>query len=136
MGISCTKGDLGESKVMANLLQHNFKVAIPYGSDWRFDLIAFRRNKFIRILVKYARTIDGCIPVRCSKRGTSSYRYFPKMFDYLAVYNPDTDNVYYLPSRMLKGGRERIHLRLDPSRNNQEKNILWAWEFSHIKIRN
>jgi hypothetical protein len=38
------KGDLAELKVAADLLERGYKIAIPYGEDWDFDLIIERRG--------------------------------------------------------------------------------------------
>jgi PD-(D/E)XK nuclease superfamily protein len=38
------KGDLAELKVAADLRARGYKIAIPYGEDWDFDLIVCRRE--------------------------------------------------------------------------------------------
>jgi hypothetical protein len=55
------KGDLAELKVAADLRARGYRIAIPYGEDWDFDLILCRLdNKLERVQVKYARS-DGCV---------------------------------------------------------------------------
>ncbi len=43
------KGDLGEIMIMADILRRGYKVAIPFGEDWRFDLIVLRSKSFERV---------------------------------------------------------------------------------------
>ena len=48
-------------------------------------------------------------------------------FDYLAVYDPQSDAIYVIPSTMMEAdGR----LRIEPSRNGQEKLVKWASNFT------
>ena len=44
-----TKGDLAEAMVFADLLKRGYKVALPYGEDWDYDLIVVRRGRFERV---------------------------------------------------------------------------------------
>ena len=48
------KGDLAELKVAAHLLQLGYRIAIPYGEDWDYDLILIRGDAFERVQVKHA----------------------------------------------------------------------------------
>ena len=36
------KGDLAELKVAAGLVARGYKIALPYGEDWDYDLIVCR----------------------------------------------------------------------------------------------
>ena len=38
------KGDLAELKVAADLRARGYRIAIPYGEDWDFDLILCRSD--------------------------------------------------------------------------------------------
>jgi PD-(D/E)XK endonuclease len=54
------KGDLAELKVATDLLERGYKIAIPYGEDWDFDLIFSRSNAILeRVQVKYTRSNVG-----------------------------------------------------------------------------
>ena len=52
------KGDLAELMVAADLLRRGYKIAIPYGEDWDYDLILSRDGQLERVQVKYAAS-DG-----------------------------------------------------------------------------
>lgn len=47
MGTTKTKGDLAELMVAADLRQKGYKVALPFGEDWDYDLI-FDRDGTLR----------------------------------------------------------------------------------------
>ena len=43
------KGDLAELKVATDLLERGYGVAIPFGEDSDFDLIAYRDDELHRV---------------------------------------------------------------------------------------
>lgn len=47
------KGDLAELRVAADLIDRGYGIAIPFGEDSDFDLIAYRGNELHRVQVKY-----------------------------------------------------------------------------------
>lgn len=124
------KGDLGEAMVLADALRRGYKVALPYGEDWRYDLIVLRNGTLERVQCKYT-TSDGSV-VRVSCKSCNSYaveRYTPEQVDWIAVYDTTTDTCYYVPSAMLVDGRGQASLRLTGTKNRQEKRVLWAKDF-------
>lgn len=125
-----TKGDLGQVKVMGDLLSKGYKVAIPLGEDWRYDLIVDRNNKLLRIQCKYVESTNGVIKVRCETHdGHSYYKYKQEDLDYLAVYDKISDRCYYISCTYLGSGRGSISLRIKATKNGQKKKIIKAEEF-------
>jgi hypothetical protein len=56
------KGDHAELEVARDLVRRGYRIAIPYGEDWDFDLI-FQRpgsDALERVQVKHVRS-DGCV---------------------------------------------------------------------------
>ncbi len=47
------KGDLAEMLVAADLVRRGYKVALPFGEDWDYDLIVERDGRLERVQVKY-----------------------------------------------------------------------------------
>jgi Holliday junction resolvase-like predicted endonuclease len=47
------KGDLAEMLVAADLVRRGYKVALPFGEDWDYDLIVDRDGRLERVQVKY-----------------------------------------------------------------------------------
>ena len=68
------KGDLAELKVATDLLERGYKIAIPYGEDWDFDLIFSRGDDagLERIQVKYTTSNGEFIPVRCKSHSLTN----------------------------------------------------------------
>jgi PD-(D/E)XK nuclease superfamily protein len=133
------KGDLAELKVATDLRARGYRVAIPYGEDWNFDLILCRRDeKLERVQVKYARS-DGCViqVQACSHSLTNgkvraTKYYTASMIDWLAVWEPVLDRCFYVPASELGTGMNYLTLRLRPSRNNQIRGIRLAERYTTI----
>lgn len=132
--ITKSKGDLGQAMVMADALKRGYKIALPLGEDWRFDLIVLREEMLLRIQCKYVEASKGVIKVRCeSHDGRSYYRYKQEDIDYIAVYDKITDRCYYVPSSYLgKDGRGILHLRISDTKNGQKKKIFYAKDFTEF----
>ncbi len=132
--ITKTKGDLGQAMVMADTLKRGYKVALPLGEDWRYDLIVLKGARLLRIQCKYTESTRGVIKVRCETHdGRSYYRYKPGDLDYIAVYDKITDKCYYISCSYLgEGGRGSLSLRVNEARNGQKKKIYRATDFTEF----
>lgn len=133
------KGDLAELKVAADLRARGYRIAIPFGEDWDYDLILCRDDGALeRVQVKYVRS-DGCVieirsrshsltngKVRCTKRYTAA------MIDWLAVWDAVLDRCFYVPAAELGAGMHLLTLRLSPSRNGQVRGIRPAERYTTI----
>lgn len=133
------KGDLAELKVAADLRARGYKIAIPFGEDWDYDLILCRDDGALeRVQVKYARSDGRVMEVRsCSHSLTNgkvrcTKRYTAAMIDWLAVWEATLDRCYYIPAAELGGGMHILTLRLSPARNNQARRIRPAWRYTSI----
>jgi hypothetical protein len=133
------KGDLAELKVATDLRARGYKIALPYGEDWDFDLILCRKGgELERVQVKYARS-DGCV-IRVRPRSDSltngrvraTKRYTAEMIDWLAVWDATADRCYYIPAAELGGGMNMVHLRLTPTANHQVRRIRMAAVYADI----
>jgi hypothetical protein len=133
------KGDLAELKVAADLRARGYRVAIPYGEDWDFDLILCRDDSsFERVQVKYASS-DGCVieVQACSHSLTNgkvkaTKYYTAATIDWLAVWEPILDRCFYVPAGELGTGMNYLTLRLSPSRNGQVRGIRPAERYTTI----
>jgi PD-(D/E)XK endonuclease len=129
------KGDLAELKVAADLLGRGYKIALPYGEDWDFDLILCRGQDFERVQVKYTRSDGEILLVRCRSHSLTNGKvkvtkyYTAATVDWMAVYDATTDCCYYIPASELGDGRSMMTLRLIPARNNQQLGIRMARDF-------
>jgi hypothetical protein len=133
------KGDLAELKVATDLRQRGYKIAIPYGEDWDFDLILCRATgEMERVQVKHTRS-DGCVisvlarshsltngKVRATKHYTAA------TIDWLAVWDATLDRCYYVPAAELGEGMTELTLRVVPARNGQMRRIRQAERYTVI----
>jgi hypothetical protein len=131
MAIKKAQGDLGEAMIMAEVMKRGYKVALPVGEDWRYDMIVLRKGKLERIQCKFTKSKGDIVTVRCrSLNNWNEIRYCDKDIDWLAVYDQTTDQCYFINASMLgKLGRATISLRLTPTKNKQKKLILWAKDY-------
>lgn len=131
MAIKKAQGDLGEAMILAEATKRGYKVALPIGEDWRYDLIVLRKGRLERVQCKYTKSKGNIITVRCrSLNNWNEIRYSNKDIDWLAVYDQTTDQCYFIPASMLgDNGRTTINLRLTATKNNQKKLILWAKDY-------
>jgi hypothetical protein len=131
------KGDLAELKVATDLLERGYKIAIPYGEDWDFDLIFSRDDSLERVQVKHASSNGAFISVKCFSHSLTKGHvratklYTAAMIDWLAVYDATTEQCYYIPAEELADGRRQLILRLTAPRNNQRARIRFASDYLH-----
>lgn len=123
------KGDVGVAMVIADVMKRGYKVALPMGEDWPYDLIVLRK-KLERVQVKYTESKGVYVDVKCrSTNGWRTYKYTANHIDWIAVYDKTTDRCYYIPARLLGTGRASFWLRLTPTRNGRRKDVLFAKDF-------
>ena len=131
------KGDRAEIEVARDLIKRGFRVAIPYGEDWDFDLIFQRptEDRLERVQVKYASARGNVVPVRTRSASLTNgkvkryKRYTARTIDWIAAYCPGTDTCYYIHASELGEGRDEISLRLTPTLNCQRKGVRYAEDY-------
>ena len=131
------KGDRAEIEVARDLIRRGFRIAIPYGENWDFDLI-FQRpgsSKLERVQVKYTESGGDVVTVRCRSHSLTNGRvrrtkhYTAELIDWIAVFEVGTDRCYYVPAWELGSGRWVIHLRLTETGNGQRLGIRFAKDY-------
>jgi hypothetical protein len=124
--------------IAADLVRRGYKIAIPYGEDWDFDLIVCRDERLERVQCKYTCSDGVVIRVRPRSHSLTNgkirsiKRYTAAMIDWLAVYDVTTDRCYYVPAAELGDGMNMMHLRLTPARNNQRRRVRYAAAYLEI----
>lgn len=133
------KGDLAELKVATDLVSRGYKIALPYGEDWDYDLIVCRDGETLeRVQVKYARSDGSKVCVRTRSHSLTNgkvrrtKRYTSEMIDWLAVYDAVTDTTYYIPAVELGTGMNEMTLRLTACLNGQLRGIHAAENYRVI----
>jgi PD-(D/E)XK endonuclease len=129
------KGDLAELKVASDLVARGHRIAIPYGEDCDYDLIADTGNRLHRIQVKYTASDEAKVTVRCRSLSLTNGKakkykhYTAEMVDWIAVYHRASDSCYYIDASELGDGRVELTLRLTPPRNGQRVGIRFAEDY-------
>jgi hypothetical protein len=120
-------GDIAEAAIMADVLRRGYRVALPYGEDWPFDLLVLRGEQFERVQCKYGRSDGRVLLAKCdSTNNWQTIKYTKALIDVLAVYDATTSRCYYIPAEELGDGRRMMNLRIGPTLNNQAVGVRWA----------
>ena len=132
------KGNVGEAKVVADLLEQGIEVALPFGDNLPFDLIAVGPDfQLWKVQVKFARAYRGVIRVKNWRQSENTQRRYERIYtsvqvDIFAVYCPDTDLVYYVSQEEM-GKKAAFHLRIIPARNQQRSGVHWHEDYRSFR---
>lgn len=128
-----TKGNIAEMSVATYLIESGWHILFPVGENHRYDLVAEKDGKFIRIQVKYVTPKNGALDINCrSSNNWSVLHYTCKDIDVIAAYNSQDKRIYFVPVAMINYSSFKI--RLDDARNNQKEKIHLAGDFASLKI--
>lgn len=121
---------------MASLKTKGDEIAIPFGEDSSYDLVADFEGRLHRVQVKFTRSDGQVVRVGCRSHSLTNGKvrrtkhYTAAMVDWIAAYDLTTDCCYYVPSWILgTGGRSALHLRLVPTINGQSQGIRRAEDY-------
>lgn len=123
------KGDIGEAAFIFESTRKGYFVA-KMPQNCPYDCVLDRGNGPERIQVKY-RTVSekGIISIHKVNKSKSSQRaYTTDAVDYFAVYVPNFEKIYLIPAyEVLKNNVSTF--RLNPTRNNQNKNVKYIIDY-------
>ena len=136
------KGAAAEAALTAAAIQLGFTVLRPLCEGRRYDLMFDLDPELVRVQCKWARHVDGVLSInlntsRLTPAGYVRTTYTPEEVDAIGVYSAEFGRCFLIPIAEVAEGRS-IHLRLNPTRNNQALNIRWArdYEFERSIGRN
>lgn len=126
------KGNKGLANVIADLVNKDYFVFLPIADTTEIDLIVSdQKLETKRVQVKYRKIINGKIDIYTSS--VVNGKRVPcdlKNTDIWAIYCPDNNNVYYIPSLFLKD-KSSLTLRVEESKRKSNK-INFAKDFLEI----
>lgn len=131
-----SKGNIGEAKCLAKLVELGIPVSLPFGDNERYDMVIEHNGKLEKIQVKYSSSIteNGSYQFRaCNStyhtNDKSNHDYVGQI-DAFLYYNAIKDEVYYVPIEILKC-HTNFYLRdkNNPPKNNQKKNVYYTEDF-------
>ena len=122
------KGHIGESAIVTRFLQCGYVVLTPFGGSEGYDLVIEDVDgQFWRIQCKSGWIENGAIYFDTANHNVTGtkrdWRHYRGQYEYCA----DLGRVYLVPVDQV--GRTRAHLRIEPTKNNQEKNVRWAKDY-------
>lgn len=131
------KGDLGVIKAKLDLLNKGYTILKPEAEHALFDIVAYKKEKFIRVQVKYRASRNNTLRLKfatswTNKKGTHSQPYDKDEVDVICTYCPDTDRCYYVD---LKEFGKGVYLRLSPPKSAQKARINMADNYVSIPRR-
>ena len=138
---SKNKGNIGEAIALAEFTKRQIQVAIPFGDNARYDLIAEFNGKLNKIQVKYCGQITEnnsfiCPCVSSTNHTTNKYlSTYENDVDYMAFYLAAIDKLLLVPIEQLEG-KKTITFRLEPPKNSQHIGINLVEDYLLDKIIN
>lgn len=127
------KGAVAEAAITAMAIQLGLVVLRPLCEGRRYDLAIDLEPELLRVQCKLARRLSGVLLVglatnRYTPGGYVSTSYTANEVDVIAAYSPELHRGFLIPISEA-AGRRAIHLRLDPTENNQAQRINWARDY-------
>lgn len=117
-------GDKSEARILAELLDNNFKVLIPFGDKERYDLVVHENDQFLRIQCKTGRLIGlNSFEFRCysTNWNTGETKSYKNDVDLIAVYLRETKKVYIFNVKDLPNKSCNVRLSKDDNKNNVKR---------------
>lgn len=127
------KGNLGYSSTLKELHKLGVNVFTEIGDYSKIDLIVEYEGKLIKLQIKYVDDKQGKAALHCTKSGPNKYKYkyTESDVDIFSVYLPTVDKVLFIPAKeALK--TNTFTLRVEKSKNNQNKNVHYIDEYSDL----
>lgn len=132
------KGNIGEAMILAEFTKRNIQVAIPFGDNARYDLIADFNGKLNKIQVKYSSQLSENNSFICHLASSTNHttnkhedKYIGQV-DYIAVYIAPWNESVLIP--ISDCDQNTISLRKEIGQNNQQKGIHLLSDYSFDKI--
>lgn len=127
-------GLAAHTAVLHKLVSRGLEVLQPLGDHLRYDLACYVEEtaELIRIQCKAGRydQIKGCVYFKNFNRsgGRSGRRSYIGDAEYFGVYCSELNTVYLVPVNITPYLSE-VGLRVQPTKNNQGKKVIWAKDY-------
>ena len=133
------KGNIGEAVVLAEFVKRGISVALPFGDNARYDLIAEFNGKLNKIQIKYCNqqiSENNSISCPCasSTNHTTNKHYttYENDVDYFCFYIVEWNECILVPIDVI-GTKKVITFRQEKPKNNQANvNLIQDYRFDTI----
>ena len=127
------KGAIAEARIIAAAVELGIDVYRPVVEGCRYDVILDTGPRLLRTQCKWANREGDVVVVRgrtCrhTPRGYLWTTYSAAEIDGIAAWCEGTGQCYFVPIDEIDG-QACMHLRLAPTRNNQEQLVHWAAQY-------
>lgn len=133
-----SKGNIGEAKAIVEFSKYNIPLAIPFGDNERYDLIAEFNGKLNKIQVKYcnheSNTGSVLCPCASSYNHTTNKKYhkYTDQIDYFVFDLEPFDKIVLVPIESI-GNQQSFHFRNSPTENGQKKGLNFVDDYTFDK---
>jgi PD-(D/E)XK endonuclease len=132
------KGAVAEAWITAATTELGLTVLRPVCEGRRYDLVIDLEPELLRVQCKLARHLAGVLSVnlttsRLTPLGYVRTNYTRHEIDAIGVYSPQLQRCFLITIDEV-AGRRAIHLRLDPTKNNQAEGIKWARAYDFAAV--
>lgn len=127
------KGDIGLVFAISHATKQGWSCCVCVSEHQAYDFIAEKNGEIRRIQARYTTPKNNKMEVKLSsswadRNGNHVIKRESGDFDTLAVYNPQTDDVFFIDDKEFENGKQ-INLRLKLPKNNQIKGIRMACDY-------
>jgi hypothetical protein len=128
------RGAVAEAAFATAALELGLTALRPICEGRRYDLVLDLEPRLLRVQCKLARHRGGALVIqlqtnRCTPAGYVSTSYTAEEVDAIGAYAPDLRRCFLIPIAEVCG-RRAVHLRLEPTKNNQAEGIKWARDYA------
>jgi hypothetical protein len=104
-------GSTTEGTILSALLKKGKRILLPFSGSSRYDILLDENGVFVRIQCKTGR-IKGSVVIfnNYSVTQAGSKVYTKSEIDFLAIYCPDNDKIYWMPVEICRKGKTRLKL--------------------------
>jgi hypothetical protein len=132
------KGAVAEAGITSMVIQLGLTVLRPLCEGRRYDLVVDLEPELLRVQCKLARSLPGVLSVhlqtcRHTPGGYVRTIYTASEVDAIAAYSPELHRAFLIPISEASG-RHAMHLRLNPTKNNQAQGIKWARDYELASV--
>ncbi len=123
-------GLAAHTAVLHKLVSKGLEVLQPLGDHLRYDLEEI--GELVRVQSKAGRyeAAIGCVLFKSFNKtgGRGKRRSYVGDAEYFGVYRAELNTIYFIPLEKVPSADE-VHLRIQPTKNNQEKKVIWARDY-------
>lgn len=134
------KGNIGQLATAFWFSKKGYSVFTEEGDISTIDLIveiqiSQIKNQLLRLQCKAITPKEGrlILPLKKSAAGYS-FVYQEKSFDFFSIYDLEGEKLYLVPSKVLRTNCSSLNLRLERTKNSQQKKVYFAEDFLAERI--